>query len=57
VSTSDEQYLRYLEAEASRLRVVEEELSKPPEPPKMQYRLKTNGAGSFVWQNGKWNRL
>lgn len=57
MSTSDEQYLRYLEAEASRLRVVEEELSKPPEPPKMQYRLKTNGAGSFVWQNGKWNRL
>jgi hypothetical protein len=57
MSTTDDQYKRYLEKQLERLEAVEAELTAPPKPVVQTYRLKTNGAGSFMWNKGRWERL
>jgi len=58
LSQTDEQYRRYLEKHLERLEAVSKELEKPVESPSLlPSRLKVNGAGTFVWQGGHWQRV
>ena len=54
---TNSQYLAYLQAEVRRKEALNAELVAASKPPTLlTQRLKVNGAGTFVWQGGHWER-
>jgi len=60
VGTTDKQYLAYLKKRLAALeeskRIMEEQDREPSEPPTQLYRMRSNGAGNFIYDRRKWKK-
>jgi hypothetical protein len=60
MSTTDKQYLAYLKKRLAALeeskRIMEEQEKEPSSPSTQLYRIRSNGAGNFIYTRRKWKK-